>query len=125
MMLLTGQPRLAERDAAIHAARALLRRLVVVEREDELAVVAHALRRPAASTSWIRCSSRKPVILPIVVLLRRPRASCASTPAGFGAAAFAYISRQRAPVLVREHLDEFRARRVPVVEDRQRAACCR
>ena len=35
--------RLAERDAAIHAARALLRRRVVGQREDELAVVAHAL----------------------------------------------------------------------------------
>src|SRR4029450_552696 len=37
--------RLAERDAAVHAARALLRRGVVLERQHELAVVAHALAR--------------------------------------------------------------------------------
>ena len=35
---------LAERDAAVHAARALLRGLVVLQRDDELAVVAHAQR---------------------------------------------------------------------------------
>ncbi len=34
---------LTEWDAAVHAARALLRRLIVLEREDEFAVVAHAL----------------------------------------------------------------------------------
>ena len=34
---------LAERDAAIHAARALLGRLVVLQREHELAVVAYPL----------------------------------------------------------------------------------
>src|SRR5450432_983418 len=34
---------LAERDAAVHAARTLLRRFVVLEREDELAIAAHTL----------------------------------------------------------------------------------
>src|SRR4029077_19430560 len=36
-------PGLAKRDAAIHAAGALLRRVVILEREDELAIVTHAL----------------------------------------------------------------------------------
>jgi hypothetical protein len=34
---------LAERDSAVHAARALLGRLVVLQRKNELAVVAHSL----------------------------------------------------------------------------------
>ena len=37
--------RLAERDAAIHAARALLRRVVVGQREHELAIVTHPFGR--------------------------------------------------------------------------------
>src|SRR4029079_651541 len=36
--------RLAERDAAIHAARALLDRGLVLQREDELAIIGDALR---------------------------------------------------------------------------------
>jgi hypothetical protein len=60
MMLLTGQPFLTERDAAVHAARALLLRLLVGQVQHELTVVPDA--RPAASeASCSRSSSRNPV----------------------------------------------------------------
>ena len=143
MMLLTGQPRLAERDAAVHAARALLRRRVVVEREDELAVVAHALadrlaplRRSAAAPeagdlAHVRSFGirLRRAALPLIAA----RACCRRRLRG---CAFDVHLRQRAHVLVREHLDELarasrpsrrasRARRVQPVKRRWRSISSR
>jgi hypothetical protein len=106
-----GAAALAERDAAIHAARALLRRGVVVERDDELAIVGDALLG-GSDASGLRASSMKPVILPIsglrpecgVVVGRaqsrptrlrawlRASRSCGDRTRGLAAAFAAYIS---------------------------------
>ncbi len=111
---------LAERDAAVHAARALLRRFVVLERQHELAVVPDALGDRQRDLLDAR-SSMKPVILPMSVAPAW-RCSCARVAAGRPSAGRLLRVQlgQRAPVLVREDLDELAARGVPVVEDRER-----
>ena len=116
---------LAERDAAVHAARALLRRLVVLEREDELAVVAHALADRqrdfgnslqldesgdlahyacSRSDRLARCRRRSPASIRV----RRATSSPSARLYSFG-----------------NTFTNLRARRVPVVEHAPARACCR
>ena len=138
----------AERRAAVHAARALHLGLVFLQREDELAVVLdplghrlvvflHALEVHEAGDV-----AHFPALLLAVAAARYFGATILMTFAGLpdgarlgdrivGSARGADLAErrhrlqadlgQRALVLVREHLDELRQRLAPVVEDLARA----
>ncbi len=121
----------AERRAAVHAARALHLGLLVVERDDELLPVLHPLGHGLVASST-RSYSRKPVTFPMVVnpcfrSCRRYLAAATvaalprALPSGGLGLAFGAELGQRALVLVREDLDELAARLGPVVEDVARA----
>src|SRR6266496_2623555 len=70
-----------------------------------------------SATSWIRCNSMNPVILPTSGRL----ALLGSRRGGLCRSLLRVHFRQRAFVLVRKYLDEATARRIPIVEDRERA----
>ena len=111
----------AERHAAVHAARALHLGLLVVQMRGRIRASALArLRRLGGllQALVLHEAGDFPIDLSSSLLLvRRPRRS-----GDAGSAAFAReFASVRAPVFVREHLDEARAHSGPVVEELARA----
>src|SRR5690606_16243571 len=104
---------LAERDAAIHAAGALQGRVGIGQPQDELAIVLDALLRGFAGfgESFVLDESGD--------FSHRSRSVGVGSDLRFLLRALARRMQlaQRAPVLVREDLDEALARRLPVAED--------
>ena len=86
-----------------------------VERQHELAIVAHALLRRQRDLLDARELHETGDLAHSA-----PAAFCFDTGAGFAAASLRVHLGQRTLVLGREDLDEFPARRLPVVEDRER-----
>ena len=115
MTLLIGQPGLAERNAAIHAARALVARLLVLQREDELAVV----RDPFGGRQR---AFGEPLQLHEAGDLAHHAASfCLGDAAGFAAVCLACISPSARLYSFGNTLTNLPRARLPVVEDRERA----
>ena len=107
----------AERDAAVHAARALDLRLVVARARDELALVLLARLAAPRTPPARRWNSRNPVTLPI--------GSCRIRRRAFRRGARAHSRAERAPVFVRKHLDELRRGASPSRRGSPARARCR
>ena len=107
---------MAERDAAVHAARGLIRAAPAPDTAGRPRASRAGARRPAASAASSRAISRKPVALPIgrdPVSLDELERSPLRPRSG--------LRRERALVVARHHLDEH-ARPTGVQSARMRAA---